>query len=46
MAKMNVLSNEIAVQSRNEMDFICLTDIARYKDSKATEDLISNWLRN
>jgi KilA-N domain len=46
MAKINVLSKEITVQSRGEVDFICLTDIARYKDAEATDDLIRNWLRN
>jgi hypothetical protein len=46
MAKITVLSKEIAVQTREEMDFICLTDIARYKDSERTDDLIRNWLRN
>ncbi len=46
MAKINVLSKEITVQSRDEMDFICITDIARYKDAERTDYLIQNWLRN
>ncbi len=46
MAKINVLSKEITVQSRNEMDYISLTDIARYKESYQTDDVIRNWLRN
>ncbi len=46
MAKIKVLSNEITVQTRNEADFISLTDIARYKDAERTDDLIRNWLRN
>ena len=29
-----------------EEDYICLTDIARYKNKDATDDLIRNWLRN
>jgi hypothetical protein len=31
---------------RADADFICLTDIARYKDADRTDDLIRNWLRN
>ncbi len=27
-------------------DYISLTDIARYKDSTNTDDIIKNWLRN
>lgn len=46
MAKIKVLSKEITVQSRNDVDYISLTDIARYKDADRTDDLIRNWLRN
>lgn len=46
MAKIKVLSKEITVQTRNEVDYISLTDIARYKDAERTDDLIRNWLRN
>ncbi len=46
MAKITVLRSEITVQKRAEMDYICLTDIARYKDAQRTDDLIRNWLRN
>lgn len=46
MAKITVLSNEITVQTREDADYICLTDIARYKDAQRTDDLIRNWLRN
>ncbi len=27
-------------------DYISLTDVARYRDADATDDLIRNWLRN
>jgi hypothetical protein len=30
----------------SEDDYISLTDIARYKDSANTDDIIKNWLRN
>lgn len=46
MAKINVLTREVTVQTRNDTDYISLTDIARYKDTGETDDLIRNWLRN
>jgi hypothetical protein len=46
MAKINVLDQQITVQTRDDADYICLTDIARYKDAERTDDLIRNWLRN
>ncbi len=46
MAKINVLNKEITLYTRNEEDYICITDIARYKNSDRTDDLIRNWLRN
>jgi hypothetical protein len=36
----------IAIVSLNEEDYICLTDIARYKDAERTDDLVRNRLRN
>ena len=46
MAKINVLNKEITIQTRDEVDYICLTDIAKYKNADASDDLIRNWLRN
>jgi hypothetical protein len=46
MTKINVLNKEVAVSSINDADYICITDIARYKNADATDDLIRNWLRN
>ena len=46
MAKINVLDKEIAVCSQNDEDYICITDIARYKDPDRTDYIIQNWLRN
>jgi len=46
MAKIEVLSREVQVLTVKEEDYICLTDIARYKDAGRTDYLISNWLRN
>ncbi|MBW2630586.1 MAG: KilA-N domain-containing protein [Deltaproteobacteria bacterium] len=44
--KIEILDREIALQTRNKEDYICITDIARYKNSDRTDDLIRNWLRN
>ena len=41
-----VKGSAVVVLSQNQQDFICLTDIARYKDAERTDYLISNWLRN
>ena len=30
----------------NENDYICLTDMARYKDKQRTDYIIQNWLRS
>ena len=46
MAKIMVLSTEIAIRSHREEDYISLTDIARHKDAKRTDYIIANWLRN
>jgi hypothetical protein len=32
--------------SLNEADYICITDIAKYKSLDRTDDLIRNWIRN
>ncbi len=46
MATINVLSKEVSVQTHHDEDYICLTDIARFKNPERTDDLIRNWLRN
>jgi hypothetical protein len=46
MGKIKVLNKEITVYTQNEEDYICITDIARYKNPDRTDDLIRNWLRN
>ena len=46
MAKVEVLGNPVTIQLQNNADYICLTDIARYKDSERTDYIIQNWLRN
>lgn len=37
---------DVILYQNNEEDFISLTDIAKYKDSKRTDYIIQNWLRN
>ena len=44
--KIEVLSSEIRIVAISSQDYICLTDIARYKGKATTDDLIRNWLRN
>jgi hypothetical protein len=36
---------EIAITMQNEEDYICLTDMARYKDNEPS-GVIGNWIRN
>ena len=45
-AKIEVLSREIGVQTIHDEDYICITDIGRYKEPERTDDLIRNWIRN
>jgi len=44
--KIEVLSTDVKINTVQKGDFISLTDIARYKDSKRTDYIIQNWLRN
>ncbi|MCD4840744.1 MAG: KilA-N domain-containing protein [Methanosarcinales archaeon] len=37
---------DIPVLSQKEDDYICITNIARYKNAECTDDLVRNWLRN
>ena len=45
-AKIEVQGATISIIHRENDDFISLTDIARYKNSKRPDDLVRNWLRN
>jgi hypothetical protein len=44
--KLKVKGRDITIFNKEEADYICITDIARFKDSDRTDDLIRNWLRN
>ena len=41
-----VQGTPIKIQSVDGNDYICLTDIAKSKNSEHPDDLIRNWLRN
>ena len=44
--KIEVKGFDVTVYKNHKIDFISLTDIARYKDAKRTDYIIQNWLRN
>ena len=44
--KITVLNKDIELFTLNKEDYICLTDIARYKNQDRSDDIIKNWLRN
>ena len=45
--KITAYGTEISVLLQgNENDYICLTDMARYKDKQRTDYIIQNWLRS
>ena len=46
MAKLRVLDKDVTLTLLNDADYICITDIARFKDSERTDYIIMNWLRN
>jgi hypothetical protein len=46
MPKINVLNRDVTIYERDKDDYICITDIAKYKNPAHTNDLIRNWLRN
>lgn len=43
---LQVLEQTIATMSKIDMEYICITDFAKYKNSTRSDDLIRNWLRN
>ncbi len=46
MEKIHVFDKEISLLTRNSEDYICITDIARYKEKGRTDHIIQNWMRN
>lgn len=46
MKKIVTKGIKIYTFQQNEIDYISLTDIARYKDKERTDHIIQNWMRN
>ena len=46
MSHIKVLDTVVSFYSKERDDYICITDIARYKDPVRTDYIIQNWLRN
>ncbi|MBU0578522.1 KilA-N domain-containing protein, partial [Patescibacteria group bacterium] len=44
--KIIVKGIEIVTFTKNNSDYISLTDLAKYKDASETDDVIKNWTRN
>ncbi len=43
---LEVKGTKVRIDFHVKEEYICLTDIARFKDSKRTDYIIQNWLRN
>ena len=41
-----VKGSEITIFQSEFYDYISLTDLAKYKDTEHTDDIIKNWMRN
>ncbi len=46
MAKISVKNTDLTIIQINDADYVCITDLARYKNATHTDDVIKNWLRN
>ncbi len=44
--KLQVLEQTISTMTKEGLEYICITDIVKYKSSARSDDLIRNWLRN
>ncbi|MDI6781098.1 MAG: KilA-N domain-containing protein [bacterium] len=44
--RIDVQGKEITIISREQQDYISLTDIAKYRNSEASADIVKNWLRS
>jgi hypothetical protein len=45
-SEITVQGTEIAIYNIEKIDYISITDIARYRNSDAPADVVKNWLRN
>jgi hypothetical protein len=46
MAKIKVQGRQVSVISKNQEDYISLTDIAKYRSIETPADIIKNWMRS
>jgi hypothetical protein len=46
MEKINVKNTDLTIIQIYDEDYVCITDLARYKNADHTDDVIKNWLRN
>ncbi|MBF0491073.1 MAG: KilA-N domain-containing protein [Candidatus Omnitrophica bacterium] len=42
----HVIGNKVSLFTQEKTDYISITDIARYKDSSETKDVVKNWMRS
>ena len=45
-SKITVSETEITITQLHNEDYICITDIARYKNPIEPKDVVKNWMRN
>jgi hypothetical protein len=43
---MHVIDQKVVVLTRNKLDYISLTDIARHKNPSEPKDVVKNWMRS
>lgn len=46
ITELNVINNKVNVIRVGNVDYISLTDLAKYKDKNRTDYIIQNWMRN
>jgi len=46
MVKIKVKGKDVNFYKFNDDDYICITDIAKYKNADTPADIVKNWLRN
>ncbi|OBP13645.1 DNA-binding protein [Rheinheimera sp. SA_1] len=44
--KLEVLEQQIATYGKDGIEYICITDMARFKHAERTGSIIGNWMRN
>lgn len=46
MAKKNQITvKDFLIKTKNDIDYICITDIARQKNALEPKDVVKNWMR-